>query len=390
MSMPAAGTAAEGTVHACVLSGGGGAGAYEVGALKALLDNSRIEPEIYCGTSVGAFNAAVMAQGSGGDARGAVRHLEQLWLDEVAQQPGGCENGVYRVRGNPLPWIDPRCLLRNPARVVRDTVKDGTFLFANTVNRLLYLARDDTDPVLERLLEVPDIAAFVSTAPFRRLLEKHVDLDRLRSSPKQLITVATNWTRGQPVVFLKRDIVGAIGRDALRASAAIPAVFPPVVIGGEEYVDGGVLLNTPLQPVIDEKPADTRHLVIHVFYLEPRLRDLPIEKVSSSFAVLDRMDSLILAGRMKNHIDTIESIDRIAGEREAEIAHELAAQSVGMRHARELGKCRITIHRYRPRQSLGGTLALLNFKRRQVESLLRLGYEETRQHLCASEACLLS
>ena len=142
--------------------------------------------------------------------------------------------------------------------------------------------------------------------------------------------------------------------------------------------------------MIKNRPSGTRHLIIHVFYLEPRLRDQPIEKVSSTFAVLDRMDSLILAGRMKNHIETIESIDRLARERDALAAHEQAAGSMAMHHVEELQDCRISIHRYRPRQSLGGTLALLNFKHRQIESLLRQGYQETREHNCSAEGCLLA
>ncbi|HZT96928.1 MAG TPA: patatin-like phospholipase family protein, partial [Chloroflexota bacterium] len=38
--------------------------------------------------------------------------------------------------------------------------------------------------------------------------------------------------------------------DALVSSAAIPGVFPPVVIGGQTLVDGGVLNNAPISPAV--------------------------------------------------------------------------------------------------------------------------------------------
>ena len=81
---------------AMVLSGGGAYGAYEVGVMKALLGGEMkgagyrpIEPSVYTGTSVGSFNAAVMV--SQPDVAGirAVERLEEIWLDEVAEGPGG-------------------------------------------------------------------------------------------------------------------------------------------------------------------------------------------------------------------------------------------------------------------------------------------------------------
>lgn len=46
---------------------------------------------------------------------------------------------------------------------------------------------------------------------------------------------------GQDVLLSAGDAV-----DAIAASAAIPAVFPPVTIDGRDLIDGGVVNNTPL------------------------------------------------------------------------------------------------------------------------------------------------
>jgi NTE family protein len=49
-----------------------------------------------------------------------------------------------------------------------------------------------------------------------------------------------------------REVVLSAGTviDAILASAAIPGVFPPVAIGGELLVDGGVAANTPIATAI--------------------------------------------------------------------------------------------------------------------------------------------
>ena len=53
--------------------------------------------------------------------------------------------------------------------------------------------------------------------------------------------VATDVLSGQDVLLSRGDAV-----DAIAASAAIPAVFPPVSIDGRDLIDGGVVNNTPL------------------------------------------------------------------------------------------------------------------------------------------------
>ena len=55
-----------------------------------------------------------------------------------------------------------------------------------------------------------------------------------------------------------------LGPRAILASAAIPGFFPPTEVGAQPFVDGGVVLNTPLVPAI-EAGAD----ILHVIYMDP-------------------------------------------------------------------------------------------------------------------------
>jgi NTE family protein len=75
---------------------------------------------------------------------------------------------------------------------------------------------------------VPDIG-------LRRLLADHLEFSRLEDAPIPLHVVATDVLSGQDVLLSTGDVV-----DAIVASAAIPAVFPPVRINGRDLMDGGV------------------------------------------------------------------------------------------------------------------------------------------------------
>jgi NTE family protein len=66
-------------MRALVLSGGGSKGAYQVGALGKWLGEDRIDYDIFCGISVGAINAAFLAQFGAGLAVGAFQSLDRLW-----------------------------------------------------------------------------------------------------------------------------------------------------------------------------------------------------------------------------------------------------------------------------------------------------------------------
>jgi NTE family protein len=81
---------------------------------------------------------------------------------------------------------------------------------------------------------------FLDNRGLARLIGQIVRLDRLEGAVIPAHVVATDLFTGDPVVLSN----GPAG-PALLASTAIPAVFPPVEIGGRLLIDGGVAADTP-------------------------------------------------------------------------------------------------------------------------------------------------
>src|SRR5262249_2016037 len=120
--------------QALVVSGGGASAAYGVGVMKALLDGESsatgyapLDPEIYTGTSGGAGNVAIMVSQPDIPTTAAVRHLEQIWVDHISENPLRCGNGVFRIRGNPFQYATPQCIAANPVRPFMDLAGDAAF-----------------------------------------------------------------------------------------------------------------------------------------------------------------------------------------------------------------------------------------------------------------------
>ena len=172
---------------AFVLSGGGSLGSVQVGMLLGLAE-AGIKPDLIVGTSVGALNGAWIAGRSDHD--GALA-LADLWrtLSRRKVFPTSPSMGLLGVLG------------RRPH--------------------------------------------LVSDIGIRTILKQHLRFGRLQDAPTPLHVVATDVLSGQDVLLSSGDAV-----DAIVASAAIPAVLPPVRIGGRDLVDGGVVNNTPLSHAV--------------------------------------------------------------------------------------------------------------------------------------------
>jgi NTE family protein len=96
----------------------------------------------------------------------------------------------------------------------------------------------------------------VSNRGLRRVVERRLgDLERLEDAAATLGIVVTDLLAGE-----ERLIESGPALPALLASAAIPAVFPPIEIDGRLYVDGGVADNTPISKAV-ELGADTVYVL---------------------------------------------------------------------------------------------------------------------------------
>lgn len=169
---------------AFVLGGGGRWGAVEVGMIQAL-DDAGIAPELILGTSIGAFNGAVIADYPG---REGVDRLTRFW-EEVT----GAE--LFQTR------------------------------FLDRARRVATLRPSIHD-----------------TADLRKLVEHAIHPDTLiedLETPFQC--VAASIERSSEHWFQRGPLV-----EAVLASSAVPALFPPVEIGGEHFYDGGLVDSVPL------------------------------------------------------------------------------------------------------------------------------------------------
>jgi NTE family protein len=169
---------------AFVLGGGGRWGAVEVGMIRAL-EEADIKPDLILGTSIGAFNGAV-----------------------IADHPG--REGVERLTGF---W--------------QETI--GADLFKNSM--------------MDRLRRVATLKPSLhDTTRLRGLIEHAIDPGtriedltvRFQCVAASIENAAEHWFEEGPLV------------DAILASSAVPFIFSPVEIDGEHFYDGGLVDSVPL------------------------------------------------------------------------------------------------------------------------------------------------
>lgn len=178
--------------EAFVLSGGGSLGAAQVGALRGLFE-AGIRPDLLVGCSVGALNAAFLAVDPTPE---RLDELERLWrkLDRA------------------------------------DVFGRGRTLSA-THTLLKAVRRDDH-------LYEPD--------SLRNLVRSWVPLTDLAETAVPCHVVTTDLVSGTPCWWSSGDPV-----TVLTASACLPALFPPVQMGGSLHVDGGVVAPVPVDRALD-------------------------------------------------------------------------------------------------------------------------------------------
>jgi NTE family protein len=326
---------------ALVLAGGGARGAYEIGALSSLLpaleQNER--PRIVVGTSVGAINAAYVAahadESPGQVAEGGVELWRQISYGSVLK---------------PLVSVAEGARLWSYAREV------------------LGSARAHTNSVL-------DPAPLVST------LKELIAFDRIRPNVAagHLATAAVVATSGRTslsVVFhdggrspgLDRlrgiSYVGTELSEAhVRASAAIPLVFPAVGIGGADgtrwYFDGGTRLNAPIKPAL--ALGAERVIVIALNSLAPP-RELSTAPRPDAIDGATQLIQAVLVDPLINDVHTLATVNELlADDTDAKVrAHETRTgrrrvpyMLIAPEDPLEIGRIAHEVYRDRYRSPLG-------------------------------------
>lgn len=173
---------------AFVLAGGGSLGAVQVGMLQALV-SAGVRPDLLVGTSAGAVNAAwVAGHGTSAD---SLDRLAELWT---------------RVGRRDLFPVSIGALAR--ASLGRGS-------------------------------------ALTTSAPLGELVRAHAGIGSLEDARVPVHLMASDLLTGCPVALTQGPV-----DDAVRASAAIPGVFPPVLLDGRWLVDGGVAQATGVEQAV--------------------------------------------------------------------------------------------------------------------------------------------
>ena len=94
---------------------------------------------------------------------------------------------------------------------------------------------------------IPTASALFSLENLKKFVEKNIDVKDLSELEKKVFVCATNLNKGFPEYFSKGDIP-----TLLIASSALPFLFKPVEINGHLYVDGGIMNNLPVEPLMNK------------------------------------------------------------------------------------------------------------------------------------------
>lgn len=255
------------------LQGGGAHGAFSWGVLDRLLADERIEIEAIAGTSAGAMNAVVVADGlAAGGPQTARQRLDAFWK---AVSFGAIMSPIQRSLLDMM--LSNWSLDHNPA-----------LLFADMVTRV-------ASPYQLNPLNIN---------PLRDLIAHRVDFENVRRCQDvKLFISATNVHTGRSRVFSGEEITV----DAVMASACLPYLFQAVEIDGVPYWDGGYKGNPVLYPFL--KACSSPDVVL--------VQIVPIARASTpktAREIMDRINEIAFnAPLIKDlrHIDFVnECLDR--------------------------------------------------------------------------------
>ncbi len=252
------------------LQGGGSHGAFTWGVLDRLLEEPWLRIAAISGTSAGAMNAAVLADGwMKGQAEGARIALGEYW-QRVSRAAA-----FSPIQRSPLDRLMGRWSLdTSPAYVMMD--------------------------LMSRLFSPYDLNP-LDLHPLRDILGESIDFERLGRSPIKLFITATSVRTGRGRIFRNPEITA----DVLLASACLPTMFRAIEIGGEEYWDGGFAGNPTITPLIRESDAHDTILV----QINPRERPDPPRSAGD---ILNRLNEISFNSPLMKELRMIALLRQVA------------------------------------------------------------------------------
>ena len=198
-------------MQALVLGGGGSRGSYEMGVWKALIDLGE-EIDIVTGTSIGAINGALIAQGD-------YKLASKLWTEFDMGGMLGVDG--YKEKG-----------LREKLLVSIQTA----------------------------MKQLPEKGFGLDVSDFRTALAQIIDEKKVRESPILYGLVTVDLDNRAPVQKPIHEIPEGKLIDYIMASSAIVPALRPYEIDGKRYIDGAYYDNVPLE--LAQKQGATKFIVV--------------------------------------------------------------------------------------------------------------------------------
>ncbi len=252
------------------LQGGGAHGAFTWGVLEHLLSDERLSVEGVSGTSAGAVNAVMLADGlARGGRTEAQKRLADFWR-------------AVSSTGN-LPPLQRAVVERFLSLAPREGTPVQAWL--DVVSR--YFSPYDFNPL--------------NINPLKELFERFVDFDAVRAfSDLQVFISATNVRTGRVRIFSREKITA----DAVMASACLPLLFRAVEIDGVPYWDGGYLGN----PVIFPFFGTTKTEDVLVVQINPLVRQAT---PTSASEIMNRINEITFNSSLLVEYRAIEFVARL-------------------------------------------------------------------------------
>jgi len=287
-----------------LLQGGGALGSYQAGVVE-MLEELEIGIDWVAGISIGAINAAIVAGNPPG------KRLEKL-------------SGFWHEITSLVRWP-----MIPPGDDMRSALNQLSSYAAITFGANGFFSPRFPPPQLQ-VPGAPGATSYYDTRPLRETLLRYVDFDILNDGPVRLSVGAVNVRSGNFVYFDTAH--RRIKPEHIMASGALPPGFPPVEIENELYWDGGLVSNTPLQYVFQNRTDfDTLMFQVDLFSARgptPRtIQDVEERAKDIRFSSRTRLNSAVFADFLKYR--------RMVGQLIAMLPEELAQRPEVQEIARE-------------------------------------------------------
>ncbi len=304
-------------MNALVLSGGSIKGAFQAGAIKALIEKN-LYPEFLYGISVGSLNSTFINHEAG-------------------------------LQGVPFDRLNWNKITNNLIGFWQQNIKQPSDLIIK--RKFIGLALD----ILRGKFN-----GVTDTKPLRDLMRKFISIDMIRRSSLKHKVGAVNFTNGE-IIYADPGYPDFL--DYAIASSAIPIVMPAMIIANTPYFDGGLRDIAPLKPAI-QSGADK----IIAILCQPEKLGTSNFSYQNPIQLLERMTDIMCNEIENNDIDTFETVNTL-----------VPADGSPATSGPYIGKRKLELIVVRPKAEIA--LDISSFTSKDIYGMIDLGYQTAKEQL---------